>query len=125
MATITRQSTFTSYHERSTPKTSFWKRFITWADSQDKDYHFGWSGGIIALHGCVITPLTCLVIMATGGQFIFWAFVIAALAIAIIPNLAALTTKYTIPLFFLSIVIDVVLIIVSLMQGFNLEAAYR
>ena len=125
MATITRQSTFTSYRERSTPKTSAWKRFITWAESQDKDYHFGWSGGIIAIHGCIITPLTCLVIMATGGQFIFWAFVIAAFALAVIPNLAALTTKYTIPLFFLSIVIDVLLIIASLANGFNIEAAYR
>jgi hypothetical protein len=125
MSTITRQSTFTSYYESTTPKTSARKRFITWAESQDKDYHFGWSGGIIAIHGCVITPLTCLVIMATGGQFIFWALVIGALAIAIIPNLAALTTKYTIPLFFLSIVIDVLLIIVSLSQGFNMEAAYR
>jgi hypothetical protein len=125
MATITRQSTFTSYHERSTPKTSAWKRFITWAGNQDKDYHFGWSGSIIAIHGCIITPLTCFAVMATGGQFIFWAFVIGALAIAIIPNLAALTTKYTIPLFFLSVMIDVVLIIVSFSNGFNIEAAYR
>ena len=47
-----------------------------------------------------------------------WPFAIGAMAIALISNLAAMPTKYTIPIFFLSVVIDIALIVIGLASYF-------
>jgi hypothetical protein len=42
---------------------------------------------------------------------VLWAFVIAAMTMSLVTNLAALPTKITIPVFFFSLMIDVAVII--------------
>ena len=49
---------------------------------------------------------------------VMWPFAIGAMAMALISNLAAMPTKFTIPIFFLSVLIDVTLITVSLASYF-------
>jgi hypothetical protein len=88
----------------------FITRFFTWCNSQEK-YRLGWLSGIIAGHGCFITPLTLLFVMISGNSPLLWAFVIAAMGMSLITNLAALPTKITIPVFFLSVLIDVIVVI--------------
>jgi hypothetical protein len=44
-------------YEMDASKTSAWKKFISWCDSQEK-YRIGWKIVTITLHGCVLTIFT-------------------------------------------------------------------
>lgn len=100
-------------------KEPVFSRLIHWAESQEK-YRFGWVGGILAAHGCIITPLTLLAVVYGGNNIALWVAVILAMGISLISNLAALPTKYTIPIFFFSILIDISVVILSLAMGLGL-----
>ena len=84
-----------------------------------------WLAVGIAGHGCILTILTSCAILFTGNNFIFWPFVIAAMTMTVVVNLAALPTKITIPVLFLSVLIDITVAIIALSNGFNFEAVYR
>jgi hypothetical protein len=115
---------YTQSFNRVEKRASLWKRFINWADGQE-EYRFGWTAFQIASHGCVFTILTSLAILFTGNQFIFWPFAIGAMAACVVVNLAAMPTKITIPVFFFSLLIDLVIIAICLANGLNMEAGYR
>jgi len=84
-------------------------KFLSWCKSQE-EYRFGWLAAIVAGHGCFLTPVTLLFVMLAGNSPIAWAFAIGAMAITLISNLAAMPTKVTIPVFFLSVLIDIAII---------------
>jgi len=109
----TLQQTYSPAYSVIEKKQSLLSQFISWCDGQEK-YRFGWLAAIITIHGCVLAPITVLTIALTGNNFIFWGITIAAFAIALVSNLAAMPTKITIPIFFLSIVLDIVVIFGSL-----------
>ena len=44
----------------------------------------------------------------------YWGMAIGAMAIALVANLAAMPTKITIPVFFFSVLIDIVVIVINL-----------
>jgi undecaprenyl-diphosphatase len=96
----------------------YWKKFINWCESQEK-YRFGWLAASLTLHGCVLTILTMFAVILSGNHFIFWPFVIGAMAISVITNLAALPTKITIPVFFFSVLVDLVIILCCAVLGFD------
>ena len=96
-------------------------RFVKWTGSQEKNRML-WLAIAVAGHGCVITIITLFAILFTGNHFIYWPFAIAAMGATLIVNLAALPTKITIPVFFISILVDVVIIALCLTNGFNLAA---
>ena len=102
----------------TTSKISLWKKFISWCDEQEK-YRFGWLAVALTLHGCVLTIMTMFAVVLAGNHFIFWPFVIGAMASTLLVNLAAMPTKITIPVFFFSILIDLVIIISCIMIGFD------
>ncbi len=90
-------------------KQSLLSRFISWCKSQEK-YRFGWVAVIITSHGCMITPMTLFAVILTGNSIFFWSLAIAAMGMSLVSNLAAMPTKITIPIFFLSILIDLVVV---------------
>ena len=98
-----------SYVERESVIT----QFFAWCRNQEP-YRYGWLAAIIALHGCVFSPITVLMIALGGNNIILWAMAIGAMGMSLITNLAALPTKITIPVFFVSILIDLVVIGISL-----------
>ncbi len=93
--------------------------FFAWCEEQEK-YRFGWLAAIIAVHGCVLTPVTVMTVVLGGNSIVFWAMAIGAMGMSLISNLAAMPTKVTIPVFFFSIVIDIVIIGISLFNYFSL-----
>ncbi len=99
-------------------QTSLISKFGNWTKEQDKNRML-WLAIAVAGHGCVITIITMFVILFTGNNFIFWPFAIGAMAMTLIVNLAAMPTRITIPVFFLSILIDVVIIALCIANGFN------
>ena len=92
-----------------TSKVSTWKKFINWCESQEQ-YRLGWLAAAITIHGCVLTILTMFAVVIAGNHFIFWPFIIGGMGITLIVNLAAMPTKITIPVFFFSVLVDLVII---------------
>ena len=90
-------------------------KFFAWCGSQEQ-YRLGWLAVILAIHGCVLAPLTVFSIFMGGNDMLFWAMTIGAMAMALISNLAAMPTRITIPIFFLSILIDLAVIIISVIK---------
>jgi hypothetical protein len=60
-------------------------------------------------------------VVLAGNHFIFWPFVIGAMGATLLVNLAAMPTKITIPVFFFSVLIDLVIIISCVAIGFNVN----
>ena len=112
-----------SYTETSY-RVSYWKRFINWSKQQEGN-RLLWLALAIIGHGCIITIMTMLAIIFSGNQFIYWPFAIAAMTMTVVSNLAAMPTKITIPVFFLSILIDLVIIISCFITGFDASITYR
>jgi hypothetical protein len=107
----TLQQSFGTIHlPAKTQKSSLLHRFFGWCRSQEEN-RLAWLAVIIFGHGCIITPLTLGFVMLSGNNFIFWPWIIAAMGMSLVTNLAALPTKITIPIFFLSLLIDVIVIV--------------
>ena len=112
MQTVLQQS-YAQPYPGSIQKPSIWARFITWCENQEES-RFLWLGIAVASHACFVTPLALFVVMYTGNSIMLFGFAIAAMAMVLITNLAALPTKITIPTFLLSIILDVAIVIASL-----------
>ncbi|HET6995103.1 MAG TPA: hypothetical protein VFI06_08990 [Chitinophagaceae bacterium] len=96
---------------------SAWSTFINWCNDQEEN-RFLWLAIGVAGHGCVVTPLTLLAVMLAGNPMFFWPFAIGAMAMCLVSNLAAMPTKITIPVLFLSLFIDLAIIISSIAIAF-------
>ncbi len=90
--------------------------FMRWCTDQQKN-RIAWSAAMVAIHGCALTPLTLIAIMLAGNNLVLWPFAIAAITMTLVSNLAALPTRFTIPIFFLSILIDLSLIGIAIAQA--------
>lgn len=96
-----------NYAER---KPSIFTTFINWCQAQEENRML-WTGIMLALHGCVLTPITVLLVAMTGVNMFLMTTSIFAMTFVLITNLAALPTKYTIPTFLLSIIVDILVIV--------------
>jgi len=105
-------------HPVHTAKESVWTKFIIWCDSQEK-YKLGWLGASLTLHGCVLTILTMFAVVLSGNHFIFWPFIIGAMGVTLVVNLAAMPTRVTIPIFFFSVLLDLMIIVSCFLIGFD------
>jgi hypothetical protein len=113
----TLQHTYHPSYVAEKKKQSFISRFFSWCQTQEQ-YRFGWLAAIITIHGCVLTPLTVLIVTSGDNHIAYWGMAIGAMAMALITNLAAMPTKITIPVFFFSVLIDLVVIGMSLSTFF-------
>ena len=109
-ATIQQQLTLESTIAQT--KTSVFSKFVNWCNSQEK-YRFGWLAAILAIHGCILTPITIFAITLTGVHIALFMVAIVAMGVALVTNLSAMPTRITVPVFFLSVLVDIVLIIMS------------
>ena len=123
MQTILQKTNYHSYSKEQNHIT-VWKKFLAWAEKQEEN-RFTWTAIGVAGHGCFFTIITTLMILFTGNHFMFWPFAIAAMAMVVVTNLAALPTKITIPVFFFSLLIDAVIIVLCIPHGFDPSAGSR
>lgn len=85
-------------------------RFMAWCDGQQENRLF-WLALALGGHGCVLTPLSILLIVAlTGMNLVLIMTALFAMAMALIVNLAALPTRITIPVLLASVLVDVLVI---------------
>ncbi|MFI5152889.1 MAG: hypothetical protein ACHQET_06110 [Chitinophagales bacterium] len=88
-------------------------KFLRWSEEQDQKHHIGWVGISVTLMAAVFFPLTMTLVLLNGASFGLIVAAMGSLALVVISNLAALPTKYTIPLFFLGILIDLAIVVAS------------
>ncbi|HYH14167.1 MAG TPA: hypothetical protein VD794_03040 [Flavisolibacter sp.] len=120
MATTIQQTIATTYTGTSS-NTSIFSRFINWCEGQQKN-RFIWLAVALFGHGCALTPLTLFAVILSGNLLFFWIMAIIAMMSALVTNLAAMPTKYTIPAFLFSIVMDLVIIASCIAMGFDISA---
>jgi hypothetical protein len=89
--------------------------FIQWASNQEK-YHIGWVGLSVTITAAVLFPLTMTAVLFNGANFGLIITAMVSMTLVVITNLAALPTRYTIPAFFLGILIDAVAICLSFLR---------
>lgn len=122
MISITNQTISTAY-ESMVKKPSLYSKFMNWCDGQNENKLL-WTGIILAGHGSVITPLTVMAVLLAGTNLYLFILAIIAIGVALVTNLAALPTKITIPVFILSLMVDVIIIISTLVIGFDISSTY-
>jgi hypothetical protein len=88
---------------------SILSRFIYWTKNQEKN-RIAWLGISVTLMTAIFFPVTMASILLHGASFKLIIASMASLIIVVVPNLAALPTRYTIPAFLIGILIDITLI---------------
>jgi len=83
-----------------------------------------WLGVALSAHGCIITPLTIMAVLLAGTNMFLFILAIVAMGATLVTNLAALPTKITLPVFFLSILIDLAIIFSCVLIGLNIANTY-
>ena len=96
-------------------KKSLLSRFFQWAANEDEAHHIAWVGGSVTIMTAIIFPLTMAAILMNGAVFGLIIAAMVSLVLVVTTNLAAMETRYTIPFFFLGILIDLCVIIASFM----------
>ena len=122
MATITNQ-VFTATYKNKAASPSLYAKFIKWTEHQSEN-RLLWVGIILAGHGCVITPLTVMAVLLAGTNLFLFMLAIVAMGLALVTNLAAMPTRITIPVFFISLLIDIIIIVSTLVIGFDITRTY-
>jgi hypothetical protein len=105
MSTTTYNQTLTGNYTHSQSHASVIKNFFTWCNGQQHN-NLLWAGIAVAGHGCVITPLTIMVVAFAGMNLTLFILAIIGMCMCLVTNLAAMPTRVTIPVFFLSLLID-------------------
>lgn len=109
--------------EYNQPQVSVVRKFMNWCGNQESN-RLMWLGIALAVQGCVLTPLAFLMVAFSGGAVLQIVPVMFAMALTLIPNLAAQSTKITIPLFLLSIAIDLIVISSAIISGLDSSHVY-
>jgi hypothetical protein len=89
---------------------SLWSQFIDYADKQQSKRLLWAAIGILG-HGTIFTILTFATVLLLGNDITLLAITCFTMTMVVVVNLAALPTKYTVPIFFLSLLIDLGVII--------------
>jgi len=106
------QGFYTEEHVYPTTK-SLWKQFIEFSDRQEYN-RLGWVVAGILGHGTIFTIATLAAVTLMGNIFVLYIIACCAMVMVVVVNLAALPTKYTVPVFFLSLLIDFGVIITAI-----------
>jgi hypothetical protein len=115
--------THSSLQQHSEERISFISRFLNWCHEQQPN-RLLWLGIILSFHGCILTPLTVMAVLLAGTKLTLFLIAIVAMGMSLVTNLAAMPTKITIPIFVLSILLDLLVVGVALAHGFNIEGTY-
>ena len=123
MITTTLQHTIATNYTKGISRPSLFTQFINWCKEQE-NYRLLWLGIALAGHGCILTPLTVMAVLLAGTNLFLFISAIVAMGITLVTNLAAMPTKITIPVFILSILIDIAIVISCAAIGFDISKTY-
>jgi hypothetical protein len=121
MSTATINQSISLSRENTQPST--WTRFIAWCEGQE-NARLLWLGIALAGHGCILTPITVLAVLLAGTNLFLLMLALIAMGMSLVTNLAAKPTRITIPVFFLSILIDIAIIVSAIVLGMDIANTY-
>src|SRR5579862_7061002 len=113
MEYIFSQSGPAGLYQRMEKKRSSLSSFFSWAAGQELENHVAWVGISIMLMAAVISPIAISIVLLNGASFNLIMATMAALALVVTSNLAAMSTKYTIPILLLATLMDLGIVIAS------------
>ena len=109
---ISQPEVLNGYSEQQVKK-SIISRFIHWATNQDEQNHIGWVGISVTSMTAISFPLTMTAVLLNGAPFGLIIAAMVSLVLVITTNLAAVSTRYSIPILFLGFLIDAGVILAS------------
>ena len=89
------------------------KRFFDWATQEDVKHHIGWVGLSIIAMTAIFFPLTMFAILFNGASFGLIVAAMVPLVLVFVTTLAALPTRYIIPFFFVGVLAELIIIVIS------------
>lgn len=116
------QTISTPYTDTKTSASVF-SRFFKWSADQQHN-RLLWLGIALTGHGCIITPLTIMAVLLAGTNLFLFILALVAMMMSLVTNLAAMPTRVTIPVFVLSILIDLAIVISCVFIGFDITKTY-
>ena len=115
MKSITHQGfPYISYKEEAARSKSLWEKFVDYAADQQFNRLWWMALGILG-HGTIFTIATLAVITLLGNIFALYVIACCAMVMVVVVNLAAMPTKITIPVFVLSLLIDIAVMITAIL----------
>jgi hypothetical protein len=108
----------TAHHVGKVPVFPLFTKFIDWCGNQEED-RLLWLAISLTIHGCILAPLAILAVMLAGNALGLFMLVIISMGMSLVANLAAMPTKITIPVFALSILIDIGVFIACAVIGLS------
>jgi len=121
METIIDQTIDTSYSKHT--KTSLLKKIMNWCERQDSS-RLLWLGVALTAHGCIVTPLTVMAVLLAGTNIFLFVLAIVTMGATLVTCLAAMPTKITLPVFILSTLIDILIVVSCLFIGLDIAKTY-
>lgn len=109
------QQTYPPFQLAGIGKKSIVQQFLDWCKGQEEN-RILWLAIIVAGHGCVLTPVTVLSVVFTGNSIFLLMLAIAAMGMSLVTNLAAMPTRITLPVFALSLVIDLTILAMGIVN---------
>ncbi len=105
-----------NYQSAETYGDSVWDKYLAFVESQ-KPSAIGWWLGSLMLHGCILVPLTFLLVYSLGGPTLPFLFISMMLFfINVIANMGGAAFRFTFNSFILSIAIHLLMVITVLLS---------
>ncbi|SRR5258706_7950631 len=101
-----------------------WAKFIHWCEGQQEN-SLAWLAASLLIHGCIFVPMTVVSIAMSGNNFVLVAVALGAMILSITVNLATIPTKITLPVFFFTLIVDVIIIIACLVHGLDISSLFK
>jgi hypothetical protein len=98
-------------------------RFMAWCNAQEPT-RLAWTGIILLLYGCVITPITLFFVIVSGVNPVLLSLASCTIMVNLVVNLAALPTRITIPVFAVSLIVNAAVIFAAFSAGVNLSKVF-
>jgi hypothetical protein len=99
-------------HEGTRSFHSLVNKFLNWSADQQEN-RLAWQGIGLLVLGCFLTPLSVLMMSLTGANLFFILIALVAMEVTLVLDLTAMPTKITIPAFFIGVIADITIIVVS------------
>lgn len=100
-----------------------WTKFIGWCSKQEAN-RLGWLAASFIVHGCIFVPMTIVFIAVSGAGFIYVTIAVVSMITAVTVSLADLRMRVTLPVFFSSLLVDLIIIAIRLTQGLNIHRLF-
>jgi hypothetical protein len=112
MATHKISSTF--FLQSETTTSTAWSKYLAFVDTQTVNAVAWWLGSLL-LHGCILVPLTFLLVYSMNGPALLFLFIsMVAFFVNVIANMGGAAFRFTFNSLIFSIILHVMMVMATL-----------